>query len=66
MRPRTPKLPEPRPTAPAPERTAKNVVVGKSRKKSDSLPQNTGRRRGASPLRIRKASGSSYGGNLNV
>tara|TARA_Y100001963_G_C6712638_1_gene415048 strand:- start:875 stop:1084 length:210 start_codon:yes stop_codon:yes gene_type:complete len=64
--PRPPKLPDPRPTAPAPEKRAQNVVVGKGKKKSSALPQDTMRRRGASPLRIRRASGRSYGGNLNV
>ena len=64
--PRPPQLPPPRPTAPAPEKTAQNVVVGKGRKKSSALPQDTMRRRRTSPLRIRRASGRSYGGNLNL
>ena len=64
--PRPPQIIASRKTPPAPEKRAQNVVVGKGKKKSSALPQDTMTRRGASPLRIRKASGRSYGGNLNV
>ena len=64
--PRPPKMPEPRPTAPPPERTAKNVVTGKKRR-TVGTDMNTARRpTGVRSLRIARRLGNTRGGNLNL
>jgi|TARA_X000001382_G_scaffold40173_1_gene26913 hypothetical protein len=65
--PKLPKLPEPRPTAPAPEQTAKGVVTGRRRKRSQGnvLSARGGRKggnTGIDSLRIGLGSGR---GDLN-
>lgn len=65
--PKPPKLPAPRPTAPAPEKTAKTVVTGKQRKRptATGATKKQPRRSGTGSLRIPKATGNTQGGNLN-
>ena len=62
--PKPPPLPKPRPTAPPPERTAKNVVTGANRRKRRKAMGET-KPRGVRSLRIQKTGGS-MGGNLNL
>jgi len=62
--PKPPPLPKPRPTAPPPERTAKNVVTGASRRRQRKTMGDT-RPRGVRSLRIQRTGGS-MGGNLNL
>ena len=49
-RPKPPPLPEPRPTAPRPEKTARQVVIGQQRTEEGS--QKRGRRSIRSPRRL--------------
>jgi len=65
--PKPPKLPEPRPTAPAPEQTAKGVVTGGRRKSKQgnalgALGGRKGSNTGIDSLRIGLGSGR---GDLN-
>ena len=60
--PKLPKLPDPRPTAPAPEQTAKGVVTGRRRKRSQGNVLGLrrgqgGRNTGIDSLRIGLGSG---------
>ena len=63
---RTPQLPAPRPTAPRPEQTAKNVVVGSSRTSIDGRKKSKISRRGQGTfsLRIPLAMDSTNSSNL--
>ena len=45
--PKLPPLPEPRPTAPAPEKTAGGVVTGKKRSKKGTTLSSLGGKKGA-------------------
>lgn len=64
--PRPPKMPEPRPTAPPPERTAKNVVTGAKRKTVGTGMGTARRPTGVRSLRIARRPGNTRGGNLNL
>ena len=69
-RPSPPPLPEPRPTAPRPEQTARRVVVGQQRtegqRRRNRQSIRTRRRLGTSSLRIPLLSQEQTGtGNLN-
>jgi len=67
-RPKPPKLPEPRPTAPKPEQTAKRVSVGQQRssQRKRGLTGGRSRRVGTSSLQIPLLNENQMGsGNLN-